>query len=740
MPFFVNAAVLVGLLALIVPPLIHLLSRRRFDVVEWAAMQFLLEAEQTRRRIRFDEWFLMFLRMLVLALLVLGLAAPTLPGTLLDRLGLGGWLTEPLGGPPARRVALVIDGSASLGYTPPGEPPLHEQARAWADEYIRALPSGSVVALVQAQATANVLTERPTADRDQLRSALQRLAPPRGGIDWPGAVQAGLATLTDAPARSATLVVLTDGQRHGWADDATLVRWELLGQGRRDETGRVPIQVIRLPGERPANPGNWSVVPIVASRAVAASQQQLTFRTGVRRTGPMEPLPGKLRVSIDGRPMQEIAPTVPAQNAGVIPVSFTHRFVTPGTHLVSVSLPDDALPADNRQDLAVEVLPALPVLLVDGDERGNPRFRGSDFLRDALAPARDPTPAVLIRVITGAELTTERLSRDIGTTPNTAPRVVVLCDVADLPAENADALERFVGAGGGLLVTHGDRAKAKELTDRWHRGGSGWLPAALVGTIGNANDLPGAVTPDPATFLHPALELFRQQPGDLPAARFPRRWQLRPAASSSTSVVVSFTGQQPWLLEKSFGAGRVLQSAVPFDNGWRTNLTDLSAFAPLVHELVFYLAGARSHEANVQPGQALRYRPAGDVSPGPVTLTPPVGPARTLPVAAWPLVVDDTRLPGVYQLAALGTPTSYFVVQPDPREADLKPWSADEQQRVAALVPGLSYGASELARATDAVRPPTPDQDLGWWLLVGVLLLLAAEVWYTRNLRRKDEG
>jgi hypothetical protein len=45
----------------------------------------------------------------------------------------------------------------------------------------------------------------------------------------------------------------------------------------------------------------------------------------------------------------------------------------------------DTLPGDNRQDFAVEVLPALPVLLVDGDTTGAPKRRGTDFLRDALA-------------------------------------------------------------------------------------------------------------------------------------------------------------------------------------------------------------------------------------------------------------------------------------------------------------------------------------------------------------------
>ena len=43
---FLNAPLLWGLAAISLPIVIHLLNRRRFDVVRWAAMDFLLEAQR----------------------------------------------------------------------------------------------------------------------------------------------------------------------------------------------------------------------------------------------------------------------------------------------------------------------------------------------------------------------------------------------------------------------------------------------------------------------------------------------------------------------------------------------------------------------------------------------------------------------------------------------------------------------------------------------------------------------
>ena len=47
-----NAAMLFGLAALVLPVVVHLISKRKFDIVHWGAMQFLELGRRTRRRIR----------------------------------------------------------------------------------------------------------------------------------------------------------------------------------------------------------------------------------------------------------------------------------------------------------------------------------------------------------------------------------------------------------------------------------------------------------------------------------------------------------------------------------------------------------------------------------------------------------------------------------------------------------------------------------------------------------------
>ena len=96
-----------GLVAL--PVAIHLLNRRRFVVVRWAPMDFLLQAHrQNRKRIRLEHLLVLLLRCLAIALLVLMVARPVATS--------GGLAFLPGAGESVERV-LVLDDSGSMGFS-----------------------------------------------------------------------------------------------------------------------------------------------------------------------------------------------------------------------------------------------------------------------------------------------------------------------------------------------------------------------------------------------------------------------------------------------------------------------------------------------------------------------------------------------------------------------------------------------------------------------------------------------
>ena len=128
---------LAGMACASVPVLLHLLNRRRFRVVEWAAMQFLREALQRNRRImQIRDLLLMLLRAAAVLLFGLALARPFFTAR-----------HEPHDAGQPVHAVLLIDNSLSMGYqTLDGA--LLDRAKQRAAAFIERLPVGSRISVL----------------------------------------------------------------------------------------------------------------------------------------------------------------------------------------------------------------------------------------------------------------------------------------------------------------------------------------------------------------------------------------------------------------------------------------------------------------------------------------------------------------------------------------------------------------------------------------------------------------
>src|SRR5262245_41019124 len=120
-----NPAILAtGTLLVAAPIIIHLLNRRRFKVVDWAAMDFLLEADRrNRRRVRLENLIVLLLRCLAVLLLGLLLARP------FDSSGLLAKLT----GAQKIEHIFVVDDSVSMQALVKNESAMEEARRRMVD-------------------------------------------------------------------------------------------------------------------------------------------------------------------------------------------------------------------------------------------------------------------------------------------------------------------------------------------------------------------------------------------------------------------------------------------------------------------------------------------------------------------------------------------------------------------------------------------------------------------------------
>jgi hypothetical protein len=275
-------------------------------------------------------------------------------------------------------------------------------------------------------------------------------------------------------------------------------------------------------------------------------------------------------------------------------VETRHRFTTPGPHVITARLTGaDEISGDDRADHVVMVRQIVRVVLVDGNPAGSFFERAAGHTALALAPATD-----LLRgkqagkdflmdpvVIPAPEITAEKLA---------TADVIVLADVARLPAGIASAVADRTAAGAGLLILAGPRSDAG-FYNAWD-GPDGPLSALELGAETTTEK---GVSPNPETFRHAALTWATdERRSDLGGAVI-RRWRQTTLRPNAGSLAAAFQNGDAFLATRSYGRGRSAVASCAFD-ARAGNLPGRAAFVPLVHELVAWLAGG-GIKLNVEP-------------------------------------------------------------------------------------------------------------------------------------------
>ena len=778
---FVNPALLGGLALAIVPIIIHLLSRRRFRRIEWAAMRFLLEAErENRRRVRFEQWLLVALRCGALALLVLLLARPFVqPGLVTALLG---------GGGQVQRI-VVLDDSASLAY---GVGPQREfddlraatlRLLSWLHQEAADDP---VTFYVTSQPDRPLVTQARLTDAglDDLRARLERMRP----ANVPARPRRVLARVADEVASADSqmrtdIYVLSDFQRADWQAQGDGLE---SGQARSafeplaelDPAGVRVILIASGAGPR----GNVAVIDLGLERpqTVAGLPAIVSARLANYSGKVLRDL--LVQVEVDGSPLPQV-PVEPIAPGQAREVSLEVTFPEQGHRVFSVGVGSvDGFPVDNTRLAVVHAKGALAVLVVNGQPDADPQRDEAYLLRNALAPPGPFSSGLRVEVIGAPEIDGTDLSHY---------DCIVLCNVA-APAPGAvAALERYVRAGGGLVFFLGTQVgEAGEYNRILYAGGQGLLPLPLSEPV-EASDQPGGVGLIRAG-EHPVTAMFPAGGDSLGGhVHFWRYWRCAEAAGPAermsateggryggaearagrphspdagvqrapAAVLARYAdrGATPAIVERAFGRGRVVLFTSTADLEWNdwARAVDGSYVVTLL-ELVQYVCGRGEERRAYVAGEPLRLLVRPDVYEPAAVIKSPAFPDEPAIVAG---VGDrDARAAasgsgervvlqgppamqlGTYQVELTrrigGVESRPLCVNLDPTESDLARARRDELDAALGDVPHEFVQAGESFPGGDqqARRELWP----GLLLVLGVVLLAEQGLawWFGRPVGR----
>ena len=717
MPGFVFQPLLWGLLLVGVPVLIHLINMLRHRRVPWAAMEFLLQSQKRNRTwIMMKQLLLLLLRMLAVAAIVLVLAQPLLH-TELGRL---------FGGAKTHHIVL-LDDSFSM-------------SDRWADT--SALEQGkAVVRRIAAQAAdqqqpqeftllrfSRAGREHRGSDVDMLQVAVDQgfeaqLESLLDRMD-PSEIAAGpMPALNEAQRLSSSggedrriVYVVSDFRAREW-NEPTELRNRLAALSAEGAELHL-VQCVDRQRE------NLAIVGLDAPPSTRAVGVPVFVEVAVHNYGAAVARDVSVLLEENGqaRPAVRIA-EIPSGET--VQERFLVRFTTAGRHQLVAQLESDAVAADNRRYLTLDVPLDVPVLLVDDTEAADARA-----LSLALAPGG--------RGQTGIRPVVET-PRYLSIHPLDEYQVIYLLDVPYLDHSAVVALEQFVRNGGGLGIFLGEKSQSRFLNEELYRGGEGLMPVPVAGPADLLVDRLQRA-PDLQVERHPIFRVFAGQRNPfLATVNVQRYFEVEegwnPPPESETEVIARLRNGAPLVVVRPFHEGRVALFLTTAGSAWNNWSQNNPSYVVTMLETQALLAGQQREAHTPVVGTPVQvpldpsryqsqvrvFRPADD--PGASTVT------EAVPNAEGDLVahVDGTDRSGIYRIQLFrtdGTPEDRRIaLNVEPDEGDLATISGAQ---LALRLPGVPYQL-EQAATFRYVLGEAPGHNLAEVLLYFLVILLLLE-------------
>jgi len=582
------------------------------------------------RRVRVKQWVLLAMRTLLIALLVLAFARPTVRDTSFGR------------GHGATAGVLLVDRSLSMRHAIQGRT-LLDHAKDRAAEALHLFGEGDVVQVFPFDKVVDTGNAgEPTRARSVLASVEATFSP----SDVVPALDVARRELRGAEALNRELYLFSDLAQTGWAGT----------QDPYDGMEGTTLFVVLPPD---GNLKNATVSEVGVEGLVLTAGTPARIMAEVENTGNARLNAVTVGAFVaDQRIGQTIVGLAPGERSRV-GFRFTPR--RSGTIELRVELSQDDMVADNVRSRILHVPDRIRAAVV-GTERS--RYYVEEGLKAIADSVVDAIP-----YLPGA-LTDEVLSR---------ADLIILCSTERLGRGEIESIKRRVRAGAGLLILLGDGVDVRLYNEHL-------LPALQVATItgleGGRTQRDrfvrfGNVSPHPvlADLIGPDLE----------SPRFFLHYDVKPALGART--ILSFTSGKAALVERKVGDGNVLLFASHADQEW-SDLPVSGFFAPFLHRTVQYLLTVAYGSEAVAVGDRAD-RPASLQADRDATLKRPDG--RTETVWAQQLgdrsfwVIDDVDTPGVWEIVSSARVIDRFAAQVDTRESDL---TRVDEDHLRGLFPG----------------------------------------------------
>src|SRR5262245_57978523 len=609
---FLNPLFLLGLAAVAVPVVVHLVRRTRAPRVEFPSLMFVRRIPQrTIRRRRMQNWLLFALRCLAFMLLVFAFVRPYFGAGQADT------------NRGQRANVILFDNSFSLRYGNRFEQ-AKQRARALIDE-TRGNEPTALVTFGQGYEAQS----RFTTDTGRLKAALDSVKPGSEATDYVQALRGAEGLFKETTAADKRIVLISD--------------FQAAGRNEAEASYRLPsdIKLVTIDvGEQ--NSPNLAITDVGLRALIYQAKYEDRLTARIANFGDEEKIGVRVELQLNDHTEGVREIKVAARDATT--VEFTGFNLNEGVNRGVIVIGGDNFPFDNRFNFTLRRAEQMKALAIETATRGRSE---SFYLRNALTTGENLPFNLEVKSAGSVN------PADLG-----AYRVILLNDAPVSPAL-AQALIKCVEGGGGLIIATGPHTEPATFNQVFQNLAPAKLEAAVRRTGGRGGDY---VVMSEIKTDHPIFEVFKRS-GRLATAHV--FGYVRATPSEGAGVIAKFEDGNPALIEATRGGGKLLLFTSTLDASWN-DLPLTPIYLPLVRQMARHL-GEHEERASNRVGETFTVSPAKDGNPPAVDAPNGERITERKQTNTGELIVA-ARAPGFYRLRYPGN-SDFAAVNLDSRES-----------------------------------------------------------------------
>lgn len=523
---FVYPYFLWGLLALVVPVIIHLFNFRKFKKVHFSNVQFLKAVQlETQSRNKLKQWLILAARMLAITCLVFAFSQPYLPGK-----------NKTLAPNTQKSVTVFVDNSFSMD-AQQKQGRLIDLARTYADEIISAYSDADRIQVLTHDFESRHQVFYSPSEARQLINQITISSSSRP-------LSEVLMRISDLhknqKATSSRIFIISDFQK-------SFTDWQ---QVRSDST--LPVQFVPI---TPGIQSNLYIDSCWTDRPELQKGGTLKIKVRVRNESDQQAENLTLRLKVNGQQKSPVNVSVDAHAS--VDAEMNYTIQETGFHFGEISLDDDQITFDDVFYIGFDVKESLPIYNIEGSKAGPyiQRLFGNDSY-------------FKLETVKEGQVDFSKLSLQ---------PIIFLNGLEKISSGLIQELKKQVEAGGTVVVIPSTLADQPSYNDLFHALGTG-----VYQQLDTADVRIERIDAQDA-FYAGVFEQFPQNM-DLPIVK--KHWIISSQSSAYSVPIITTKNGRKFYVRYQRGKGQVYVLASALDDTWG-NFPRHALFVPTFIKTVF---------------------------------------------------------------------------------------------------------------------------------------------------------